>query len=275
MIYQETNRTRRIVGRLDRGDDCVEALESFCRDHDIRAGEVRAVGQLRDVEVVRLEEEAGEYRTVFDGDGTFDLLHLSGNVATMQDEIVLRLESVLSAAGPVGEQLVTGQLRAGTVVDVEFVLESWDDLELERRLDGDTGRLELGAIRPRDVDDESESVAGQSMDWEDAAEAAPESGSSSSADSTTAASEPEGDEEESVDDIYGDLDFEEPVLDTGDVLDHPKLGRCRVMKLEDGEYAHVRLPRGKIRKLSLDVLELEFRDEDDSGRKVFEAQVSR
>ena len=63
-------------------------------------------------------------------------------------------------------------------------------------------------------------------------------------------------------------------MEPGDILEHPKLGRCRVMKVEDGEYAHVRLPRGKIRKLSLEIVEVELEGEED-GRNVFKAIINR
>jgi hypothetical protein len=46
------------------------------------------------------------------------------------------------------------------------------------------------------------------------------------------------------------------------------------MKVEEGEYAHVRLPRGKIRKLSLEIVDVTLEGEED-GRKVFKANINR
>lgn len=294
MIYQESQRVRHIVGRLDRGDQLVEELTNFCREHDIAAAEVRGVGRLDTVELVRFEPEADDYVPVFDGEGDFELLQLSGNVATLGDEIVARLQAVVSASGPVAPQVLTGQLRSGRAVEFEFVLEAFDDLELERSLDPETGMLGLQAIKKLEVADESDdalgetspspsespgesespSVGGQSMSWDDAAEASRETPSDQKGGSAGGTVDDESDEESSPEAIYGDMDFDEPVIDAGDVLDHPKLGKCRVIKVEEDDYVHIRMPRGKIRKLSLDVVDIEFREEE-NGRNVFEAQVAK
>jgi len=294
MIYQESQRVRHIVGRLDRGDQLAEELTTFCREHDIAAAEVRGVGRLDSIELVRFQPEADDYVPVFDGEGDFDLLQLSGNVATMGDEIVARLQAVVSASGPVAPQVLTGQLRSARAVDFEFVLEAFDDLEFERSLDPETGMLGLQAIKKLGVADESDhqpavqtspspsestaessssSIGGQSMSWDDAAEASRETPSDQKGASAGGATDDE-DADSSPEAIYGDMDFDEPVIDAGDVLDHPKLGECRVIKVEEGDYVHIRMPRGKIRKLSLDVVDIEFREEQ-NGRNVFEAQVAK
>lgn len=306
MIYQESRQTRRIVGRLDEGDDCVEALNDFCKEHDIDAAEVRAVGRLGAIEVVRYDEEAGEYRTVYEGEGDFDLLNLSGNVSRLGDEVVLRLAVMISAQGPVAPQVITGQLRSATAVEFEFVMDVFEDLELQRKLDRETGVLALNAIKkteqapapepakspepteaaapsggststPEPTDETpdepaaSPSMEGQSMSWGDAAEASKEK---SGTDKSEPAGKKKNGQQKDVESIYGDMDLDGPELDSGDILEHPKLGRCHVMKVEDQNYAHIRLPRGKIRKLSLKVVDVKFKGEED-GRNVFEAQVSR
>lgn len=46
-------------------------------------------------------------------------------------------------------------------------------------------------------------------------------------------------------------------LRIGDVIEHPKFGRCSVERLEgDGEFAHVRLRNARLVRLSLEVLKL-------------------
>jgi len=306
MIYQESSRVRRVVGRLDAGDDCVDQITEFCREHGISAAEVRAIGQLDHVELVRFREGAG-YETTFEGDGEFDVLQMSGNVAVLGGEPVVRLESVLAVEGPAGPQVLTGQLRGGRVVEMEFVLEVFDDLEMTRKMNPETGRLDLHAIKqvggePKkqkppsaaeaeesvaestrssasdsDVSDTSEpseesstdeeSMTGQSMSWEDAADESEQVADQEGAADAAA-------EEESEDDPFGDVDLDAPMLAAGDILKHPQLGDCRVMKVEEDDYAHIRLPRGKIRKLSLEVVDPKFVEEDDD-RNIFEAQIRR
>lgn len=290
MIYQESKRVRRVVGCLEEGEECIDSLSEFCREHEVRAAEFRAVGRLSEIEVVRFDSDAGEYTTVYSGTGHFDLLNLSGNVSMLGDEVVVRGEALLAVEGPVQPQLITGQIRTGTVLEFEFVMEIFEDIALERRLDAETGLLEMSAVRRREAEGRedvgaesgesspSDSLEGQSMSWDDAAAATDEtSGSSTSeADRKTAADREGSRKEQSPssdpDEIYGDMDFEQPLLEAGDVVDHPKLGRCRVIKVEDQNYAHIRLPKGKIRKLSLSVVEVEYIGEED-GHNVFEAKV--
>jgi predicted DNA-binding protein with PD1-like motif len=305
MIFQESTSTRRIVGQLDDGDECVSALTDFCKEHDIQAANLRAIGRLDRAEVVRFDEETSEYEPIFEGDGTFDVVHLNGNISTLGSEVVARLETVLSTRGPAGPQLLAGQLRSGRVVELEFTLDVFDDLELERQLDRETGRLALKAIRrdepepepsseaetssdsePSTSSDEEERVEGKAMTWSDVASESDgdETGGASAKrrsrpdEANVSLSEPEpepeiDEDDEDVDDIYGDIDLDAPLIEAGDVLDHPKLGRCRVIKVEDDEYVHVRTPnRGRMRKLSLNVVDVEFCGEE-NGRQIFEVEV--
>ncbi len=74
-----------------------------------------------------------------------------------------------------------------------------------------------------------------------------------------------------------DDDFDEddrPQMKPGDVLEHPKLGRCRIMKVEEDDYAHIRLPRGKISKLVLDIFEIHYKGVED-GRNVFALRMRK
>lgn len=369
MIFQESKQVRTIVGRLEEGEECIEQLTEFCREHDIEAAEVRGIGRLDHVDVVRFDpqadqEDGGQWVPVFEGEGNFDVLNLSGNVSMLGDEVVVRLEAVLAAEGPVGPQVVTGKLRSGRAVEFEFVLEAFRDLRMERRLDPKTGLLTLSEIQktretpqlqaasePRQPAEPAQPAhpdqavggsapAGQQAGSQSGGQSGSQSGSqaappeakakrgsgsagstgpsgpssqssqSSRTDQTSQAGDSQQDDEitgkamtwgdvaresgdeggsqraggdgesgslgdeSSVKDIYGDLGLDDPVLEAGDILEHPKLGRCRVMKVEDDRYAHIRLPRGKIRKLSLDVVGVEFKGEE-NGRHVFRAQVGR
>lgn len=71
-----------------------------------------------------------------------------------------------------------------------------------------------------------------------------------------------------------DDEEDEPTMSPGDILDHPKLRRCLVMKVEDDDYAHIRLPSGKIRKLALAVCEIVYKGEED-GRKIFSVRIGK
>lgn len=291
-----------MVGRLDAGDDLVEAITEVCRDRGVGAGQVRALGQFDAVELVTFDEDSKGFETVLDGKGQFDLLSLSGTVSRLGGEVALRLVATFGVMGPAGQQIVGGVLRRARAMDAEFVVEAFGDLQMERRLDGRSGRLVLDKIEripgsgspaapkkpkpsaeaapaadstPAAASSEHESEAQPSLSWDQAiAETqkvethrkerrtgGPKKGRGGGGSKTTS-------------DPYADLNLDEPLMSAGDLLDHPKLGRCRVLNVEDDQYVRIRLPRGKIRKLALEVLDIEYQGQE-SGKMLFKARVRR
>ncbi|AWV88099.1 PPC domain-containing DNA-binding protein [Bradymonas sediminis] len=309
MIFQETTRTRRLVGRIEEGEEFVSAITKLCQEHDVGAGRIEAIGSFSQVELARFDPVSATYKATLSAEGCFELISLQGNISKLGDAVVPRLECLLSVEGPAGAQFVSGQLRSAKAISCEFVLDIFEDLAIERKLDPETGRLKMRSITrvelpapaapvapaaapARDVAPAAPApqkvahkpapqaapepvtqpeatpapIAGKGLSWKDAVAetAAPERSSAPGA----------GAKRPSATDLYADVDLEEPAIQAGDILEHPKLGRCRVIKIDDGEYAHVRLPRGRIRKLSLDIVDVEF-DRDEDGRSVFRAIIGR
>lgn len=298
LIFQETTRTRRLVGRIEEGEEFVSAITKLCEEHDVSAGRIEAIGSFSQVELARFDPESASYKATLSAQGCFELISLQGNISKLGDAVVLRLECLLSVEGPAGAQFVSGQLRSGKAISCEFVLDIFEDLAIERKLDPETGRLKMRTIKrielpsaatpaaaaeiPRErpvapqkvaqkpaapqpaPEPESAPIAGKGLSWKDAAAEA----------AAPARPKSKGSKRQSASDLYADVDLEEPAIQAGDILEHPKLGRCRVIKIDEGEYAHVRLPRGRIRKLSLDIVEVEF-DRDEDGRSVFRAIIGR
>lgn len=64
------------------------------------------------------------------------------------------------------------------------------------------------------------------------------------------------------------------LMEPGDIIDHPTLGRCRLMRIEDEDFAHIRLLRGGVRKLALEVCEVSHTGEE-GGRNVFRIRIKR
>lgn len=249
------------------------------------AGRIEAIGAFSQVELARFNPDTASYEATLSAQGSFELISLLGNISRLGDAPVLRLECLLSAQGPAGVQLVAGQMRSAKAIACEFVLEIFEDLAIERKLDPDSGRLNIRSIQRNEVpaparpaepavaaaraqeaiEPEPAPIVGKGLSWKDAAAQAAEA---PRAKASAASSRP------SASDLYADVDLEEPTIEAGDILEHPKLGRCRVIKIDEGEFAHVRLPRGRIRKLSLDIVEVEF-DREEDGRSVFRAIIGR
>ena len=147
MQFEESRSIRSFVGKIDVGDDVIEALNLLCEANDIGAAEVRVVGTLADVEVVRFDQATKTYVTVVDDAGPFEVVQFSGNMARLGDQPVLRADALLAVHGPAGQQLVFGQLRRARAVDCEFVVQSFADIALTRKLDPATGRVPFDSIR--------------------------------------------------------------------------------------------------------------------------------
>ncbi len=288
MNFRISRSTERLVGALQKGDELVEALTRVCTENGVISGEVRAVGSFDSLELVTFDGASGTYQTVVDAEGSFELVSLTGNIARLGEQTTLRLEAIVNAMGPAGPQLVAGQLRRARAVQAEFVVDSFTDLSMERRLDPETKRLVLDRVErtePLKVAVSSTVAASTATEAQDSAE--PDEEPSMSWDQAVAETErvekareasrkgaPLKAKKDKKVNPYEGVDFDEPLLAAGDILDHPKLGRCRVMRVEDDTYAHIRLPRGRIRKLAMEILDISYHGEEE-GKRIFQARVRR
>ncbi len=300
---------QRMVGKLDAGDELVATLTKLCDDRGVEAGEVRCVGHFDAIELVHFNAQTGEYEVVVDGEGSFDLVSLNGNISRLGGEAALRLGAVFNVATPVGPKMVAGQLRKARALDGEFVIDVFGDLKMTRQLDGETGRLVMAGIERVATEDpaptkarveptersgtpdmgdqrgrrkavsasagEASAASGSeqtNMSWDEALAEVSDGGKKGSSGRKKTSSPRRKTKKKQ--DPYADFDFEEPVMERGDLLDHVKLGRCRVLDVEEDQYVRIRLPRGRVRKLALGVLEIEYKGEED-GRRVFDARVAR
>lgn len=60
----------------------------------------------------------------------------------------------------------------------------------------------------------------------------------------------------------------------GDIVIHPQFGECKVERLEDGEFLHVRLESGRSIRLNMDILNLHLSGFEE-GRQIFETRIGR
>ncbi len=304
MQFEESRQSRLLMGSMDRGEELVAQLGRIADLQQIKAGALRGLGTLQDVELVRRDHASGEWVTCVDASGPFDVIQLTAHMASLGDQPAIRVDALLSAQGPGGTQLIAGQIRKATVVEFEFTLEAFDDLVAERRLD--QGVLVLAEVRqtntePKPVRERKpvERIAEPKL-----GKVEPPASRPAPAYTPPAAAEPEDDEPEQMSwgeaakaaqevkparekpkvrkpprrtDSTGEDDDEEDdhgLMEPGDVLDHPALGRCRIIRVEEDEFAHIRLARGPIRKLALEVCDIRFVGEED-GRNVFKVRIKR
>lgn len=324
MIHQSSYQTRRLIGQLQNNEEIISQLTRLCEEHSVRAAEVRISGALKSVELARFDADSKEYVKAHHG-GPVEIITLHGNVATIGDQIVLRLDALVSSEQGFGVQLASGQLRRGVVSACEFVIDSFDDLAMTRGRDPQSGRMILSAIESTApaqtpaaaTNTPAPAPADQpSLSWGDVSaastdpsslrtparaeaptrkpdpapvqtslieESEPESKSVARKEEPSRQAEPVRSPAPDVDhsilggdedsDFYDD-DDDLPEMKPGDILDHPKLGRCRIMKVEEDDYAHIRLPRGKISKLILHIFDIQYKGQED-GRNVFSLRMRK
>lgn len=293
MSYVESFSGHRVVGRLERGAKLPDALEEVCREAGLSAAIVRAEGVLSHVELACFDIESGEYVSCFEADGGFELVALQGNLSMMGSTRILNAHAML-AYNEHGQCRTTGgQLRAATVYSVEFVIEGLDDVVLERSMDAAIqlpvlSRLESVAPTAATSEPQPQDPVAAPQHEPVVAETKPSRATAKETSKPTRPTAPEMPQpprrekaphtpapkaarasanawkaaaqraEEILErDETGDEEAIE--LSPGDILLHPRLGECTVVRVEDESAAYIRLPQTRrISKLALDLVRLEF-----------------
>ena len=121
--------------RFMKGDEVMGTLSTFCKDNDIRAAQISAIGALTHAELgfYDLTEKQYFWKT-FEGD--FELVSASGNVSVFEGETVLHVHVVISdrAYKPYG-----GHLRKGVVGATCEMILTPHEAALERKFDENIG----------------------------------------------------------------------------------------------------------------------------------------
>lgn len=139
MNYTSSRSTRRIIGRLSKGESLIASLQRLCKRERVRAGAVRGIGLLRNVELQTYSAEKRRYETTLSGTTSFELLSLEGNISTL-GELIFINSYVHVGTHHLGQwQTFGGLLVEAEAISFEFILDAFEDVTLERRLDDRTG----------------------------------------------------------------------------------------------------------------------------------------
>ncbi len=127
---------RVLLGRLERGDDLLEALTDLCRRQGVSAGTVQAIGAVEHAAIGFYDQRAGRYESISLLE-ELEIASLLGNVSLKDGEPLVHAHVVLADA--------TGLCRGGhllpgtSVFACEFTLRVLEGPALERTLDEATG----------------------------------------------------------------------------------------------------------------------------------------
>jgi predicted DNA-binding protein with PD1-like motif len=265
VIVGESRKGRRLVGRLNRGSEILDGLADACRVGQVRSGELRARGALEQAVVQAYDQRARTMRPPRRFESPFEIVYLYGQVSELSGRLSLQAHVALSREGDNGIELVGGRLVSGRVFAVEFVIDAFDDLVLRLSPDAQTGlplwseAIGIGAPPPVEAPEPPPPPPPAATDGFGAPPAWQEVVAAS--DEAAAAPAPEPDVEVTV--------------RPGDLIDHPKFGRCQVERIEgDYEFVSARLKNQRLIRLSLDVLSLIPVGEED-GHQLFRAVPGR
>jgi len=96
------------------------------------------VGLLEKVGLQAYSPSTG-YQTTVQEEGHFELIHFSGNVSTLGDQVILNCYAQLGVYDQDQFRSMGGRVFEATAINIEFCISVYDDLILERRLEPKTG----------------------------------------------------------------------------------------------------------------------------------------
>ncbi|MFZ5644387.1 MAG: PPC domain-containing DNA-binding protein [Bacillota bacterium] len=155
MFPVSVTRGRTLIGRLNKGDDLINTLNSLCTEANIRLGKIQAIGAVSKAVVGFYMQEPRDYVTL-DYDYHQEIISLQGNISIKDGQPEIHAHIALSNGQG---KLYGGHLMEGTIVfSCEYIINEFipeiadvkDDSEdntFTRTLDDDTGLY----LWPKDI----------------------------------------------------------------------------------------------------------------------------
>ncbi|MBF0107724.1 MAG: DNA-binding protein [Magnetococcales bacterium] len=135
-MFNEVTSGRHFMGRVNHGEDLLEALNRACRQHDIGLGMVSAIGAVQKGVLGYYNQVQQVYHTIH-LDRPLEIVHLSGNISMKDNQPFVHAHAILSDASG---QTFGGHLFPGTIVFAcETIIHALDGTALQRQLDPTTG----------------------------------------------------------------------------------------------------------------------------------------
>jgi hypothetical protein len=268
VIVAESTRTRRLVGRLDRGADLLAQLADVCKSHRVHAGELRAVGELEEAIIGEWDQKSRVLKPPRRFEAPFEIVTLTGTVAQRDGAPSVHAWVTLSRQRDNGVELIGGRLVAGRVFACEFVIDSFEDLPLQRALEPATGLMLWETHSAAAMAPAPEAKKQVMFDpparttWSEVAAASARRESEPPA-VIAIADDPTG--------VSQAPPIVEVHIQAGDYIDHPQFGRVLVERVDGNqEFVSARLRNQRLIRLSLEVLTL-IPAGQENGRNLFRA----
>lgn len=287
MIVFESRLVRRFVGRLERGEEVIATLRQHCEGERVRGAWIRGAGILEWVELMEWDAEREAWKSPRRVEGPLTVVSMEGTVAIRGGPVFVELHASLTKQDDLGIHAVGGTIASARVYALDFAIESFEDVRLERDEDPSTGLSLFKGPSTRGVlarEGRGAAPARTPPAGPTPAPAAPRAAPErrpreEGPEEPVAAPAPAGPvswaqvaaisqrvEKSAPKDDVGFLS--EPHPSKGDWIDHRQFGLCRVDGEDEEGGLKIRLPSGVRKVIKLDFLEvLPPRHEGD--RKVF------
>jgi len=95
MKYRDVIRGRQWMGRVEKGEDLLEALTRFARSNQVRLGIVQGIGALQKARLSIYDQEKQEYDTL-EIDKPVEVTNLTGNISLKDGAIFCHLHATLA-----------------------------------------------------------------------------------------------------------------------------------------------------------------------------------
>ena len=135
MLVLESQSQRRLLVRLDQGEELLASLSKLAEEEGVSAAWVRGVGTLEWVELDRHDQGLRRAEPPQRFSAPCEILSLEGSLSDGDP----MLHATLSRRTDNGVEVLGGRLTAARVFSVELYLECFDDVSLTREKDRATG----------------------------------------------------------------------------------------------------------------------------------------
>lgn len=254
MIVVQSNAGRRLTGNIGGNVDLFSGLFDVCKNHGVRTGELRGIGYLRDVRLAVFDAAADKYVEDETPMPSAQCLSLLGNISSSPEGPSYHLQAIVTVPRADGSQTLRGgRVLSAVVVDLEFFIVALDDYGLVR---GPSGpglapwiQIEAHGSPVATPVDPATDGRGRAVGRPDlvGGRLAPR-----------------------PDDVEPSYE-----LRIGDVLDHPRLGRCVVLEVRDEDSIAARVESGPPRELRLSLFKLTLKGTDAAGHRQFGVEMRR
>ncbi|MBN2737637.1 MAG: DNA-binding protein [Spirochaetales bacterium] len=133
---REIKYLKNYVGRMERGEDLLGALESFARSNKIRLAKIEAIGALEKACVAYHDQNTLEFNVV-ELDGPLEILNLTGNLSLGENKPVFH--GKITVADTQGRAFGGHLLMGSIVFACEFFIHEYSGTELHRNYDEASG----------------------------------------------------------------------------------------------------------------------------------------